>query len=892
MALNSGTKLGPYEIQSPLGAGGMGEVYRAKDLRLERTVAIKILPSHMSDNADAKQRFDREARTISSLNHPNICSLFDVGHQDGIDYLVMEYLEGETLADRLRKGPMQVSQLLKSAIEVCDGLDRAHRSGVVHRDLKPGNIMLTKSGAKLMDFGLAKASLASANAASNLSMTLTTPAQSHPLTAEGSVVGTFQYMSPEQVEGREADARSDIFALGTVLYEMATAKRAFEGKTAASAMAAVLERDPAPISTLQPTTPPALDRLVRTCLEKDPDERWQTAHDVKLQLRQLADAASQTSAAVPAMAVPRKRRVGMAAPAALAMAIVAALALAFAYTHQRGDTGGLLRLEIVPPEGTEFNISGDNSGPPTISPDGRAVVFSARKAPHAPQLFVRGLDQITARALPGTEDAKFPFWSPDSKSIGFFSADKLQRIDLDGSAPVTICDSTLGRGGSWGADGNIYAAISYNTPISVVPASGGTPRELMKLDSPKYSSYRWPIILPDSKHLLYIAVNHGEGRSPETGVFYASVDGKENRLLVHTFSSAVYADGHLLYMRDGTLIAQPMDPGNGKLTGEPQTLNESVQADGALWRTNLGVSTNGMMVYAAGATAGGQTLSWYDRTGKVLESLADVGNFQEVELSPDGKRAALTDVNTIASNIWIYDFGLKVKSRLTYSDGVTRGPAWSPDGSQLAYSLNQSGGIAVKAVAGGSPEKVLVTAPDHSLPGATSWSRDGKFIMYEQGFGLSLKLKTTTPDGKGAPVSFSDTPASAGELAGKVSPDGKWVAYSTVVASQPQLFVSPYPWTGEKWQVAQYGIEPRWSVDGKQLYYFDSTGISASDVSSNGRSFQVGRSKLLFPISLPGLSMEYDVTKDGKRFLALTLAGGSTRPLTLVQNWTAQLGKK
>ena len=890
MALNSGTKLGPYEIQSPLGAGGMGEVYRAKDLRLERTVAIKILPSHMSESADAKQRFDREARTISSLNHPNICTLYDVGHQDGTDYLVMEYLEGETLADRLRKGPMPLSQLLKCAIEMCDGLDRAHRTGVVHRDLKPGNIMLTKTGAKLMDFGLAKASLASANAASNLSMTLTTPVQSHPLTAEGSVVGTFQYMSPEQVEGREADARSDIFAMGAVLYEMATAKRAFEGKTAASAMAAVLERDPAPISTIQPTTPPALERLVRTCLEKDPDERWQTAHDVKLQLRQIADAASQTSASVPAMVPARRRRLAMGA-IALAMAAVAIAALLFAY-ERKGAAVPTLRLEIAPPEGMEFNVSGDNSGPPVISPDGRTVVFSARKAPHAPQLYVRSLDQTTARALPGTEDAKFPFWSPDSKSIGFFLPDKLARIDLDGSAPVTVCDSMLGRGASWGADGNIYLAVSYNTAISVVPASGGTPRELMKLDSPRYSSYRWPIILPDGQHFLYIAVNHGEGRSPDTGVFYASVDGKENRLLVHTFSSAVYANGYLLYMREGTLIAQPFDPRNGKLTGEPQTLNESVQADAALWRTNLGVSTNGMMVYASGATAGGQTLSWYDRTGKVLESLADVGNFQEVELSPDGKRAALTDVNTVASNIWIYDFGLKVKSRLTYSDGVTRGPAWSPDGSRLAYSFNQSGGIAVKAVAGGSPEKVLVTTTDHSLPGATSWSRDGKLIMYEQGFGLSLKLKTISPEGNERPVAFSDTPASVGELAGKISPDGKWVAYSTVVASQPQLFVSPYPWTGEKWEIAQYGIEPRWSADGKELYYFDSIGISTTDVSSNGRSFQVGRSKLLFPISLPGLTMEYDVTKDGKRFLALTLAGGSSQPLTLVQNWTAQLKGK
>lgn len=887
MSLTPGTKLGPYEIQAPVGAGGMGEVYRARDLRLERTVAVKILPTHLSANADAKQRFDREARTISSLNHPNICTLFDVGHQDGTDFLVMEYLEGETLADRLRKGPMPLAQLLKAGIEICDGLDRAHRSGVVHRDLKPGNVMLTKSGAKLMDFGLAKASLASASAVSNLSMTLSTPAQSHPLTAAGTVVGTFQYMAPEQVEGKEADARADIFALGAVLYEMATGKRAFEGKSAATVMAAVLERDPAPISTFQPTAPPALDRLVKTCLAKDPDERWQTAHDVKLQLKHIADGATQSSAAVPAIPVKKKHAPGLAWVVAGVLGLVAIAAVAWTFLKEK--PARLLRVQIAAPAGAEFNVSGDNSGPAMLSPDGHYLVFSGKPAGKAPQLYLRALDDLEARALPGTEDARFPFWSPDSKTIAFFNNDRLARIDVDGSAPVTICDSALGRGGSWAPDGNIIAAISYNTTVSIVPASGGTPHELFKLDANKYSSYRWPWILPDGKHFLYSAVNHADARSPDTGVFYASTDGRENRLLIHTFSSAIYASGYLIYERERSMIAQPFDAANGKFTGEPQTLREDVQLDNALWRANVSASTNGLLEYASAAANGTQALGWYDRTGKLIESMADLGNFQEVELSPNEKKVALTDINTAATNIWVYDFGSRaLKNRLAYSSGAIRGPVWSPDGTRIAYSSNQSGALAIKAVSGGAPEQVLLTASDHSLTSPTSWSRDGKLLMFQQGYGLNERLQVLALGTNSKPVPYA-TDSSIG-LNGQFSPDGHWVSYLSMVNGQPQIFVAPYPWTGERWQISQaYGIESRWAADGKSIYFFDSGGISQTQVSAKGSSFQVGSTQRLFAVSLPGQSTEYDVTHDGKRILLLTQGASSNEPLTLVQNWTAQL---
>ena len=737
MALSSGTKLGPYEIQSPVGAGGMGEVYRARDLRLDRTVAIKILPSHLSGDPDAKQRFDREARTISSLNHANICTLFDIGHQDGIDFLVMEYLEGETLADRLRKGPLPIQQLFKYGIDICEGLDRAHRSGVIHRDLKPGNIMITKSGAKLMDFGLAKASVASSAAASNLTVTLSTPAQSHPLTAQGTVVGTFQYMAPEQIEGKESDARSDIFALGAVLYEMATAKRAFEGKSAASVMAAILERDP--ISTITLNVPPALDRLVKTCLAKDPDERWQTAHDVKLQLRHISDGGS-TSAATALPEPPKKHRTLLPWTFAAVLGVMFVVALTM-LAFSTGKVAQVLRMEIGPPDKMQFNLSGDTGGPAAISPNGKFIVFSAKVPGGLSQLFLRSLDSLQVQPLSGTEEGMFPFWSPDSKTVGFFTSGKLKRLDLDAHTPVTLCDTVLGRGAHWGVDGTILVSLSYNTGISRISANGGEPTLLTKVDNSKYSSHRWPFMLPDGKHFLYIAVNHTTPNSPDTGVFFASTDGKENRFLIHTLSNAIYAAGNLLYMREGTAVAQPFDPVSGKFTGEPKALQENIQLDGSLWRENLSVSQTGLMVYASAMSYAGETVNWYDRSGKNLGQVGEPGAFQDLELSPDGRKFAYSDVNTAAATIWIQDISSNVKTKINYNGGVTRSPIWSPDGSRIAYVSNQGDKIDVKLLAGGAPEETLVTTNDQTLSLVSDWSRDARYIMYQQGTGLRLNLK-------------------------------------------------------------------------------------------------------------------------------------------------------
>jgi Tol biopolymer transport system component len=886
MALASGTKLGPYEIVSPLGAGGMGEVYLARDTRLNRSVAVKILPSHLSKDPEAKQRFDREARTISSLNHPNICTLHDVGHQDGIDYLVMEHLEGQTLAERLSKGPLPLDQVLKYGAEICEGLERAHRSSVVHRDLKPGNIMLTKTGAKLMDFGLAKQSVASATAASGLTATAKTPQGSQPLTAQGTVVGTFQYMSPEQIEGKEADARSDIFALGAVLYEMVTGKRAFEGKTPASAMAAVLEREPTPISSVQPMTPPALERLVKICLSKDPDDRWQTAHDVGLQLKQIAEGASQASA--PAMPVPQHKR-GNAWVWVLTgiLGVVAGVALVLAYLASHRDVR-VLRVELNPPDKMQFNLSGDHGGPAMISPDGRYIVFSAYGSGGA-QLYLRSLDSTSPQALSGTEGAMFPFWSPDSRSVAFFTDDKLKRIEVSGGTPVTICGSTLGRGGSWNQDGTIVAALSYNTGLSQVPASGGTPIPITMIDGVHYSSHRWPWFLPDGKHFLYIAVKHNAPTSPETAVFLASLDGKENRLLFHTLSNPIYASGRLLFQRENSLVAQSFDPSNGKFSGEPQTLSENVQFDPGLWRMNLGVSTDGMMLYASGTASGTEILTWYDRSGKRLGTVGEQGEFYDLDLSPDEKKVATTELNTAIATIWIRDLASNLKTRLTFSDGAHLTPLWSPDGKEVAFTSNQQAAISVKTIGSSAPERTLLSSPNPIYQAISDWSRDGRYLMYEQGTGVNTDLWVLPLSGDSKPF-----PYTSGSSRGAFSPDGHWVAYVGQEGGRPEVFVAPFPWTGAKWQVSNGGgAGPRWRADGKELFYFDFNGVTAVEVDGARSAFQVGSSKLLFRLPLRGImSREYAPSHDGQRFLAVTPSEGSSQSLTLVQNWPAELKNK
>ncbi len=569
MALTAGTKLGPYEIQSPLGAGGMGEVYRAKDTRLDRTVAIKILPSHLSYDPEAKQRFDREARAISSLNHPNICTLHDVGHQDGTDYLVMEFLEGETLADRLQKGPLPREQVLKYGIEICEGLEKAHRGGVVHRDLKPGNIMLTKTGAKLMDFGLAKATAVMAPPpSSGLTATVANPVGGHPLTAQGTVVGTFQYMSPEQLEGKDADARSDIFAFGTVLYEMITGKRAFQGKSQMSLMSSILEKDPEPISVVSPLAPPLLDHIVRRSLAKNPEERWQSAQDLKLELEWVRQVGSQAS--TPGFAG-SKRKSGTVLTLA-AVLVLAAILLAGGYF--------LFPSKPAPAIWANLNLGGeliDEEGDFALSPDGQRVAYVAATPQGNLKLWVRDLRSPKSQSLEGTEAAEFPFWSPDSQSIAFFSLGKLKRINANGEGLQSICDAVNGRGGTWNREGTVIFAPNLYGGLVRVSAAGGMPAELTHPAEPG-RSHRWPFFLPDGRHFLFVSYDATHPKQ-ESGVYVGALDTGEIKLVSKDIvSNAAYLEpGYLLYVREGKLMAQRFDVNKLALSGEAIPLAEAVR---------------------------------------------------------------------------------------------------------------------------------------------------------------------------------------------------------------------------------------------------------------------------------------------------------------------------
>jgi Tol biopolymer transport system component len=899
MALAAGTKLGPYEIESPLGAGGMGEVYRAKDTRLDRTVAIKILPTQVSEDSEAKQRFDREARAISSLSHPNICQLYDVGSQDGISYIVMECLQGETLADRLEKGALPQEQLLRYGIEICEGLGTAHRNGVIHRDLKPGNIMLTRTGVKLMDFGLAKP-VSITSSPSGLTATSASPAKSHPLTMQGTVVGTLQYMSPEQIEGKEADTRSDIFSLGCVLYEMATGKRPFEGKSAASIMAAVLEREPIAISSVTPALPAALDRVVKACLAKDPDERLQTVQDVKLQLQWLGEERQASgSQARPEASGTGRLKLGERA-VWMVTTLCALLVAALAFYHLAGQRlQPVVQTSIGAADKLRFNFAGDASGSPAISPDGTLIVFSAMNEGKA-QLYMRTLSDLSIRPLPGTNDGWFPFWSPDSRSVAFFAEGKLKRLEVSGGIPVAICDAGNPRGGSWGSTGMIVFTPSYNSGLLQVPAAGGTPTEVLKLDSPKYSTYRWPWFLPDGKHFLYFAANHLTPNNPSTGgVFFASLDGKENRLLFPSASNAIYASGYLLYLSGNALRAQPFDPASGQTKGDSSVLADGVQNDNEVWRGIVAASENGLLLYQPDMARTGLKLAWFDRSGKQVEEIGEPDDYYQVRLSPDDKKLALA-IGQPKHTIWIYDLSGDTKSRFTFDVNSHSNPVWSPDGSQLGYAADQSGvqdaAVFSKASNGaGEPKQILGSAPgDQTEQSPSDWSPDGRWIIYTRGtLGAGAQgtdLWILPVDGMQKPFPYVTGPGDQQEA--QFSPDGHFVAYESNEDGNPEIYVAGFPWTGAKWQVSTNGgAEPRWSRDGQELFFVAGDQIMSARVNKVGSGLEVSQPHPLFRLNLSGgeTPFRYAVTRDGQRFVAVVSAQDSSPPLVLVQNWTSKL---
>src|SRR6516162_11907280 len=631
MRLAPGTKLGPYEITAPLGAGGMGEVYRALDTRLERTVAIKILPAHLSSDPGRKQRFEREAKTISGLNHPNICVLYDVGAQDGVDYLVMEFVEGETLAKRLEKGPLPLEQVLKLGGQIADAMDKAHRSGVVHRDLKPGNIMLTPVGAKLLDFGLAKPAPPMASLA-----TLTATKNDSPLTEEGTVVGTFQYMSPEQVEGKDLDGRSDIFSLGAVLYEMLTGQRAFPAKSQLSVASAILEKEPEPISKLKPMTPPALDHAIRRCLAKDPEERWQTARDLALELKWIAETGSQTRTAVSSAT---KRQISQRIAWGLAaICLLATLALAKALWLRPAASVQSIRASLLPPPNSSFlpfNFA--------VSPDGRQLAFVALGPDGKTTLWVRALSGSGAQQLNGTEGASSPFWSPDSRQIGFFADRRLKTLDIASSAVQVLCDSYFGWGGTWNREGTIVFGSTLRGPLQSVPASGGPATPVTKkMRQGSVQTDRWPFFLPDGKHFLYFADWSSSADPQGNGIYVGSIDAGPSKLISSELKgNVVFASGHLLYVHGRILMAQPFDEDRFESIGAARPLTgEELEARTSFLMFGFSASQNGVLVFQSVADSASR-LVWYDQNGKELGQLPQVG-YKDPDLSPDGRFLAVS----------------------------------------------------------------------------------------------------------------------------------------------------------------------------------------------------------------------------------------------------------
>jgi Tol biopolymer transport system component len=881
--LTPGTRLGAYEIEVPLAEGGMGQVYRARDTRLDRAVAIKVLRSDIADDRQARERFEREARAISHISHPHICTLYDIGDADGTSFLVMELLDGETLAARLRRGPLPIDQALTIGGEIADAIDKAHRAGIVHGDLKPENVMLTRTGVKLLDFGLARQGGVAPVAAGSDGVTTTTT-----IANPGVVVGTLQYLAPEQLEGKEADPRSDIFALGAVLYEIVTGRKAFDGHTPAAVIAAIMQHEPAPVTQLRPQTPRALEHVIATCLAKDPDARWQHAGDLARELAWVASSELTPHAAAP---LPSRPRIWMALAAVFLIAAVALAALLF-IGRRPGDVAPI-RTSILLPEGLRFPGGGAIGGVGrfALSPDGRRIAFVATDAAGNQMLWVRSLDSLKATPIPDTDGAFSPFWSPDSKTIGFIAQNQLNTVDpSSGGSPVVVASPAANTTAAWSRDNVILFTPTFTSALFSVPASGGTPRQVTTLDpSAGDVLHRNPSFLPDGRHFLYVAAGRsrpGAAVGPRA-VFVGSLDDmRKSTQLVASGTSIRYAQGRVIFVRENTLVAQPFDVDRLTLTGEPKAIAEQVEllAPGS---AAFSLSDSGVLAYQPSSE--GSQLIWFDRTGRQLSTVGDPGMYDDLEISPDAHHAAVTvvDANTNTRDLWIFDVDRGVRTRFTSDPAEDVAPVWSPDGGRIAFASNRKGHYDVweKSASGLTMETLLVSDATEKYP--TSWLPDGRrllvwsFDVMTNATGLSI----FSPDRK-VPTPFLSSPASPGRL----SPDGKWVAYSSIESGRSEVYVVPFPMASRKVQVSTAGgTLPRWRSDSRELFYAGRDNrLMAVSVEGSGSDLEIGTPRALFEARPVGTRAFYDVVGDGNRFLVNSVRGESTSPsISLVQNWTA-----
>jgi Tol biopolymer transport system component len=882
LAFTPGTRLGPYEILSALGAGGMGEVYRARDTRLDRDVAMKLLPDLFASDAERLARFTREAQTLASLNHPNIAHIHGLEESGGVRALVMELVEGEDLSQRIARGAIPLEEALPIAKQIADGLEAAHEQGIIHRDLKPANIKVRPDGTvKVLDFGLAKLTEAggagrAGPADLSQSSTRTSPAA---MTGLGVILGTAAYMSPEQARGKPLDKRTDIWAFGCVLYEMLTGRRTFADDEVSDVLAAVLTREP-DLAALPVTAPPSIRRLLRRCLQKDRSERLRDIGDARIEIRDALSKADPEVAVAPVVGADRRRRERLAwigALAALTLALAASLILGL----RPSPAGSEMRVDIAtPPTTAPLSLA--------ISPDGRTIAFVATSESES-RLWVRSLASASARPVVGTDGAEYPFWSPDSRSVGFFAQGQLRRVDVDGGSVQTLANVPAGQGGAWNRDDVILFA-SLGNPISRIPAKGGDPVAVSGLA--QQGTDFSPQFLPGGRRFLYYVRGSPEVR----GVYVGQLDETlEPRRLLDSDSGAVYASsGQLLFVRQGTLFAQDFDPSRLALTAGPFPVAERVVFRSGL--AALSISAAGPIIYRTGSTAEPHAQwVWFDRSGrevtKVSNAMAgDAGNFPS--MAPDGRRVALQVMVNGNADIWSLDTGRGLFSRFTSDAADDVMPIWSPDGSRIVFSSNRSGvhQLYQKSVTGAGGEELLLSTAE--LKFATDWSLDGRFLLY-----LSDNQKTGSDlwalpmNGDRTPFPVVKTTFNEGQA--QFSPDGKWIAYQSNESGSFEIYVQPFPGPEGKSRISTNGGgQVRWRRDGKELFYIALDGRLIAipvQLASSGQAVDVGAPVPLFAAPVGGALEErqqYIVSSDGQRFLMKAVTEeGSTSPITVILNW-------